>query len=375
MNKITLYGLILFFISLLSCIDEDPYPGYVNSLEIDRAWQFLNNISVYVDRVPTRTDAQNFSTPESLVLSINDTIRYPSPNDNYVAYFTYYTADWRMMSSPIDSSTASRSRGSENLYCERLSDSILYVLVPTFMSDVATEMKHCTMIDSKISSVILDLRWNGGGYVSVCTTMVDIILPKNLGYLNTIYRDDNASSAKLDTVLWTTSNSAKSNWEGKRYVILMNRWTASASEIVIAGVRDNLTNCETLGDTTFGKGIGQGHYYFSATSGGGMSITSLRFYRKNGAFYHNVGIVPDTVVPKDEWDITGLNQVVAAASILDKEFDPVANSVSLQAISKSVRDAHFSGSRGINNSKINYSKYSDPKAIVEEIFSAEDFLK
>ena len=385
----TLLLLILtLIIGSISCLNEITSPSLIDELETDRAWQFLHRFSIYTDRIVSQKEAQVLGSPQNVALKINDTLRLTG--SSHVTFFTYYSDDWRDIynmnfpikedaHAPYSNSKSRVSAESYDLYCEKLSDSILYVLIPTFMTNVDEQMRNCPLINDAISSVILDLRWNGGGYVNVCTTMVDIILPQKTPYLKTLYRNDkipdHTAEPKVDTVMWTTSNNQPTKWEGKKYAILMNGYSASASEILIAGVRDNLPNCYTVGTSTFGKAIGQSHFYFNTTSGGGMSITSLSFYRKNGGDYHHVGIAPDSTIKKT--DRYGTNQLIAAATKLDKNFSPTENIATINSITAQLSKAHswVPEARTCSKSRTSTTSTSwKPIAIVREVYEAASLL-
>ena len=83
-------------------------------------------------------------------------------------------------------------------------------------------------------------------------------------------------------------------------VILVNGYTASASEILTAAIREN-TNAKVVGTQTFGKGIIQGIYLFDDQKTG-MKITMQEYFTPNHNKLHKIGITPDEVLElPEEW--------------------------------------------------------------------------
>ena len=91
-------------------------------------------------------------------------------------------------------------------------------------------------------------------------------------------------------------------------VLLVNGYSASASEILAGAVRDYGAGT-LLGTKTFGKGVVQSALEF--TDGSGIKLTTARYYTPSGECIHGVGIEPDITVELDEDAVTvyGLNNL------------------------------------------------------------------
>ena len=76
-------------------------------------------------------------------------------------------------------------------------------------------------------------------------------------------------------------------------VILVDRGSASSSEIFAAALREN-ERCILVGETTFGKGSIQ--KIFRQADGTGVRLTIARYYTPSGASIDDEGIAPDVVV-------------------------------------------------------------------------------
>ena len=80
-------------------------------------------------------------------------------------------------------------------------------------------------------------------------------------------------------------------------VVLVNGYSASASELMTGAIRDYKVGT-IMGTNTFGKGIVQ--QIFTLKDGSGIKITTSRYYTPNGECIHQVGIAPDIEIELDE---------------------------------------------------------------------------
>lgn len=129
--------------------------------------------------------------------------------------------------------------------------------------------------------LIIDLRNNYGGDIDAMSHISDVFLPKGK-----IIATDRMRL--FDRVLKARSN------EMLRYekiIILQNKNTASASENLIAALKENLDNVTLIGETTFGKGIGQ--FTLPLKRGFAVKATVLLWYTPTGKNIHGKGIAPD----------------------------------------------------------------------------------
>lgn len=362
--------IIIFLYFFLSGCDQTS--SYDNSnYEIDRVWQYLKKYSIYIDRIPQRVDAQKYNSPEQLSLNIMDTIRYPGTDT--VLHFTYYDEYWENVKDGHVPGTYAprlgRAQKVDAVYSKKLTDNILYVNIPRFTERCYYEMRNKSNEASVYDNIILDLRWNPGGYVSTCTSIVNLLLPKETLYLKTLHREGDTvtltGEISLDTSSWVVKNFENDSWQNKRIAILMNEYSASASEILIEALKSDSVDSRMFGGKTFGKGIGQIHFYFNVTSGGGLSVTTLKFLRVDNSTYHSIGIEPDEIV---EEDITYLRPVKAAAEYLDPTFDELMHNAELNDIKNAILDRHYLSRENLSRSGLDGFR---PLAIVNEVFVSE----
>ena len=162
-----------------------------------------------------------------------------------------------------------------------------------------------------MTSVIYDLRNNGGGMVDSVTSILDEILPKG----RTVYTKDKEGHEE------SFYSSGKKKLEIPT-VVLVNGNTASASEIFTGAIRDFKWGT-IIGEKTFGKGIVQ--VTLPLTDGSAIKVTNARYYTPNGECIHKKGIKPDIELKykflgnsTDEYDISLDNQVQKAIEVLKK---------------------------------------------------------
>ena len=181
---------------------------------------------------------------------------------------------------------------------EILDGNIGYVMVYDFLGDAVEGFR--TALDAfqaaNVTGMIIDLRNNGGGLLDASVEMADMILPE--GTVVSI-RDKNGAEEAF---------TIDSEYYDVPMVVLVNGYSASASEILSGAIRD--TGEGTLvGTRTFGKGVVQSVIDFP--DGSGLKVTTARYFTPSGECIHGVGIEPDVEIELDEDVVTryGLNNL------------------------------------------------------------------
>lgn len=174
---------------------------------------------------------------------------------------------------------------------EVLEGNIGYMEIATFDDGCYQEFneKWEELKQKNITSLIIDLRNNGGGIVEESTNIADKMVEKGKTLLVT------ASKSKEEKL-----TKAKQEKEiSMPIVILVNGNTASASEILAAAVKENNTEQVTLvGTTTYGKGVIQTIY--NLTDGSGIKLTTNEYYTPNHNVINKKGIKPDVEIELPE---------------------------------------------------------------------------
>ncbi len=157
--------------------------------------------------------------------------------------------------------------------------------------DVAKEVEY--LKTQNIEGIIVDLRNNGGGSLQTVVDMVGLFIPQGpvvqvkakSGESNVLYDRDN-----------------KTQWDGP-LVVLINNYSASASEIFAAAIQDYNRGLVLGSKHSYGKGTVQNlldlNRFGNKKIGdlGAMKFTSQKFYRVNGGSTQLKGVESDLVLP------------------------------------------------------------------------------
>ncbi len=144
--------------------------------------------------------------------------------------------------------------------------------------------------DQGVKSVVLDLRGNGGGYVTAAQAVAGIWLDKQLV----------TSERRNGKVTEELKSTGSPILNGVPTVVLVNESSASASEIVAGALHDHKV-AKLMGETTFGKGSVQ--KLVNLSDGATLKVTIARWFTPAGVNISEKGITPDTIVTRSGEDI------------------------------------------------------------------------
>ncbi len=164
---------------------------------------------------------------------------------------------------------------------------------------------HSNISDPSVKGFILDLRNNPGGYVTDATFIAGEFLP-----LGTPVVIQEVGPAADDTTLTVNRNGSLLNIP---LIILINKGSASASEIVAGSMRDNKRG-KLVGDQSFGKGTMQ--QAMDLGGGAGLHVTIAKWLTPSRTWVHGVGLAPDFSVALDEKDPSHDTQLDKAIQVL-----------------------------------------------------------
>ena len=165
-----------------------------------------------------------------------------------------------------------------------------YIRLTQFQENSAEDFEKALQKFKNKEGIIIDLRNNPGGLLSVAVRIADMLLPKG------------------DLIVYTEGRTKRSN--EKFYsigepiiptdipiVVLVNKGSASASEILTGALMDN-ERALSVGDKTFGKASVQ--TLIPLPDGSGIKLTTAHYYTPSGKLIMNKGITPDIVVKVSE---------------------------------------------------------------------------
>ncbi len=171
---------------------------------------------------------------------------------------------------------------------ELLQDSKIGYIAITAFSQSLEEQMHIALEDleaSGMTSLIIDLRDNTGGYLDAAHSVASIFLPKG----SIIY----SLNEKNKITNYKDSTSEKKDY---KIVVLTNKNTASASEILAAALKD-VYGATLVGETTYGKGKVQ--QTMQLDGGTMIKYTSAYWLTPNGTCIDEVGITPDYIIQNE----------------------------------------------------------------------------
>ncbi len=170
-------------------------------------------------------------------------------------------------------------------------DDIGYVAVSSF--DLVTEEQFNNAIEELNKQgqkgMIIDLRFNPGGYLHIAYNMIDELLKEDMLVVYTVDKQGRRSELVTET---------KEAFD-KPLVILVNGSSASASEIMSGAIKDHELGT-IVGETTFGKGLVQQTIDLDDNSA--IKVTVSRYYTPDGNYIQDIGVEPDVFVEEDYED-------------------------------------------------------------------------
>lgn len=173
---------------------------------------------------------------------------------------------------------------------EVLEGNIGYIELTTFDEGCTDNIKKylSDFQNQGINSVIIDLRNNTGGVVTEAIEFSELFIKRG----DTIMRSYN----KTDEETVVTSNNTKPI--EMKIIVLVNEYSASATEIVTGALQDNKV-ATIVGTKTYGKGVMQEIIpIFQGEAA--LKVTIEEFKTPNGNKINKVGITPDEIVENDE---------------------------------------------------------------------------
>ncbi len=175
-------------------------------------------------------------------------------------------------------------------------DNVGYIKLRLFGSETNKEIDQAmTDLEKKgAKAFILDLRNNGGGYVTAAVQVSSKFLDEGVDIVSIKDRTGGKNRYK-------STGSVHPDYP---LVLLVNDFSASASEITAGAIRDAKRGT-LLGTKTFGKGSVQ--TIFPLDKGGAIKVTTAHYFTPRGRNINEKGLKPDIIVDMDE-DMIGTDK-------------------------------------------------------------------
>ena len=175
-----------------------------------------------------------------------------------------------------------------------LENNIGYIAISDFDGGCAEEFetKYKKLKEQGITKLIIDIRNNGGGIVDEAIDILELMCDKGSTLLVTADKDgeEDVTKSKENPIIDMPT------------VVLMNEYSASASEILAGALKDN-EKAILVGMTTYGKGVIQELHQLS--DGSGLKITTNEYFTPKHNKINEIGIKPDVEIDlSDEAKVT-----------------------------------------------------------------------
>jgi carboxyl-terminal processing protease len=176
-----------------------------------------------------------------------------------------------------------------------LEDGYAYFKITSFIENTGKDLERAIEDHLKknraIKGAIIDLRRNPGGLLDQAIKVSDLFLSDGI-IVSTIGRDKKDKEVAMATKRETDHTDFP-------IIVLMNEYSASASEIVAGALQDN-KRALVMGTRSFGKGSVQS--VIKLGDGSGLKLTVARYYTPSGISIQAEGIKPDVELPEVDSD-------------------------------------------------------------------------
>ena len=199
---------------------------------------------------------------------------------------------YRITRANIEIKSISQKTPFETVVPENMS----YIKISSFLSrNLTKEFTNVLAHSLDKEGYIIDLRSNPGGLLDNAINISDMFLPGGV-IVSTVDRDGYKISQRAARTVYTQ----------KPVVVLINKGSASASEILSGALKDH-GRAIIIGEKSFGKGLVQEVNHLPLNAG--MNITIQKYLTPNGSDIHKKGIMPDIEVELTEENVKNKDDV------------------------------------------------------------------
>ncbi len=206
---------------------------------------------------------------------------------------------------PFDVSIIRDSIEIDSVTMERTKSGIVYLSVNQFNGKTNEQFGKAVseMILNEPKGLVIDLRYNGGGYLDSAVELLSYLLPTDTNAVEIRQR------GKENDMMKTNGNPKITKVP---LVVLVNEGSASASEILAGAIQD-LKRGIIMGTKTYGKGSVQ--EVDSFPDGSSIRLTIAKWFTPNGRTVNHVGLTPDIVVELKDEDLKNKKDTQKEAAI------------------------------------------------------------
>lgn len=289
----------------MTTLEEDPHTNYFN-LEQAKAFSqslagsnvgigvmFFPNSDGYmqVSRIFTNSTADSAGLQKGdIITQVGDKPTNSTPTEDLVSYIKSQDGKELQLTVLRDGNEqiVTVIPGEyDSTVSEEINDDYGEIILTSFSENSGEEFTEAVgrMQKAGVKNLIIDLRGNTGGYLSAAEQIASSLLPED----TVIFQEKDADGSTKSTK--TLENYGQIDFD--KIIILQDGDTASASEVLIGALKDNLPEDKlvTIGTNTYGKGTEQRSYLFK--DGTSMKYTVAEWLTPNGTSVNEVGFEPD----------------------------------------------------------------------------------
>ena len=185
----------------------------------------------------------------------------------------------------------------QSVKAEVIDGNVGYIRITSFTTTAASQFaqKLNTLLNLNVTALIIDVRNNGGGSLNTLLSMLDMLLPEGVVFIE---RDVNGKEVKY---------AADSSYCDLPIVVLANGYSYSAAEY-FAAVLQEQGRAYFIGEPTTGKGEGQST--FKLSDGSCVSFSTIKYFTPNGVSIGDQGgIEPDMLITMTTDEIVAIGNM------------------------------------------------------------------
>jgi carboxyl-terminal processing protease len=169
-------------------------------------------------------------------------------------------------------------------------DTIARLKITSFGDNMSSLMEEKIKLikEKPVKTIIVDVTGNSGGLLSETIEVASYFMPEN----QVVVREQTKDSKKV-----LRSNFKETNLLDYEVVVMVDEFSASASEILAGALRDN-RNSKLIGRKTFGKGTVQ--QIFDLSNSDSLKLTIAKWFTPNETEIDQIGLKPDVEVSKED---------------------------------------------------------------------------
>lgn len=208
-------------------------------------------------------------------------------------------------SEKIEFSVATERVNLNTVEGSQIDNGVAYLAISNFASGTADEAKSAiSSLDSR-NGVILDLRNNPGGQIQEAVNVAEIFIGNGLITSYKVSGEERVFNARNRNPILSP------------IVVMINRGTSSAAELLAAAIQDRNRGV-VIGERSYGKGSVQD--FVTLQDGSKIELTVALYLTPSGRTIEGVGVTPDLVVKAEDLNLKAL-QILGGLSELNQPFN------------------------------------------------------